>query len=50
MTSQLRPRLTRLLGALTGIALAVGFSAVAVAAPAQAATTDGVYVGENSHG
>ncbi|WP_407361666.1 hypothetical protein [Microbacterium sp. LBN7] len=50
MTSQLRPRLTRLLGAVTGIALAVGFSAVAVAAPAQAATADGVYVGENSHG
>ena len=50
MTSQLRTRLTRLLGAVTGVALAVGFTAVAVAAPAVAATQDGVYVGENSHG
>lgn len=50
MTSQLRTRLRRLLGAGTGIALAVGLSAVVIAAPAQAATQDGVYVGENSHG
>ncbi|MEV4776596.1 hypothetical protein [Microbacterium sp. LWH12-1.2] len=50
MTSHPRSRASRLLGAVTSVALAVGFSAVAIAAPAHAATEDGVYVGENSHG
>ncbi|WP_435748489.1 LPXTG cell wall anchor domain-containing protein [Microbacterium sp. PMB16] len=50
MTSQLRTRITRLLGAVTGVALTVGLSVVGIAAPAHAATQDGVYVGENSHG
>ncbi len=50
MTTTRRTRWSRLLAALTGTVLAVGASGLAVALPAHAAPSDGVYTGETSSG